>query len=448
MTVAAVVLAWAGAARAACYDPSLFGAAANDGIDDAPAIRAAMLLGDVCVPSGVWDLEYVYSAGSVNVPAGRTLSGAGPSTVLRQHGDAHLGTWFGLTVAGGTVRDLSIMQDIINPDPAAQNHMVRVNASSGTRLSHLTMGPGSTGGGDCIQLLGNGGDITGLVISDVVAIGCPRSGIAVQHGVASGAISNVVLNAVTGGEIDYEPTSAGPTTIAWSGGVLLHTSPARALTMSDVGGQNGSTFTGLTIVGGNVQAVRAASVTFSGNVVIGSATAANSTFEVVRDSTGLRVVGNRFVRPAGAPAGAVVRVVCNQGLCPTRTVIADNAIDQSGANFAIEVDGLQVGTISGNTITTAWSWAIKLGASVRGSDVVVIDGNALESTAAATSGAAVYLAASAVNPLSRIVVTGNAARGFAFGVACANLVTGTVRVDANAAGAISGCTTASIGANL
>jgi len=431
------VVALSSTARAECADPVMFGAVPNDGVDDAPEIREALAAtGEVCLGPGVWDLGYAYSSGSVTVGPGQIVRGTGPATVLRMSGDAHAGTWFGVTVQGGVLSDLAVTQSITNPDPAGQNHLVRVNQSDGSRLERLALGPGSVGGGDCIQLLGNTADITGLVISDVVALGCERSAIAIQHGVASGVVTGVVLNARTGSEIDYEPTSPGPTILAWSGAVLLHTSSARALTMSDSGGTNRSTFVGMMILGGNVQAVRASGVTFTGNVIVGSSSSATSTLEVIRDSVGLRVFGNLIVRPAGV-AGTALRVVCNQGLCPSRALLADNVIEQSTAGFAIETDGLQMSTIRGNVITTSWTYAIKLGATIRGPDVVAVEGNVIESTTGGT-GAAIYLAASTVNAMGRVLVMGNVGRGFSTGVLCANLMSAGVRITENLLGSV-GC---------
>lgn len=437
LLIAVGLVAAAPSAALACLDPVDLGAVPDDGVDDAPAIREALATdGDVCLGPGTWDLGYAYSSGSATVGIGKVLRGVGPATVLRMSGDAHAGTWFGVTVQGGVLSDLTITQAITNPDPAGQNHLIRVNQSDGSRLERLTLGPGSIGGGDCIQLLGNTADITGLVISDVVALGCERSAIAIQHGVASGVVTGVVLNARTGSEIDYEPTSPGPTTLTWNGAVLLHTSSSRALTMSDSGGVNRSSFIGLLILGGNVQAVRASGVTFTGNVIIGSSASATSTFEVIRDSVGLRVFGNLVVRPAGT-AGTALRVICNQGLCPSRAMIDDNVIEQSTAGFAIETDGLQMSTIRGNVITTSWSYGIKLGATVRGPDVVAVEGNAIESTSG-TTGAAIYLAASAVNAMGRVLVLGNVGRGFTTGVLCANLMTASVRITENLLGSV-GC---------
>lgn len=94
-------------------------------------------------------------------------------------------------------------------------------------------------------------------------------------------------------------------------------------------------------------------------------------------------------------------------------------------------------TIRGNVITTSWSYGIKLGATIRGPDVVAVEGNAIESTSG-TTGAAIYLAASAVNAMGRVLVLGNVGRGFTTGVLCANLMTTGVRITENLLGSV-GC---------
>lgn len=435
------LVVFARTASATCYDPTMFGAAPNDGMDDGPAIRSAMSVGDVCLSSGEWDLGYVYGTGSVIVGSGHTLSGAGSSTVLKMIGDANYGTWFGVRVQGGTLQDMTITQDIFNPDPAGQNHLVRIDESSGSRLHGLAMGNMSDGGGDCIQLLGNTADITDLLISDVVAFDCERSGIAVQHGVRSASISGMVINTRIGSPIDYEPSSVGPTTINWSNITIIHTNTARALTMSDTNGLNNSVFSGMLIVNGNVQAVRATGVSFVGNVVIGSTTSTTPTFEIVRNSENMRVVGNLFIRPAGT-VNSVVRFVCNNGSCPSRFVIADNVIEQNNLHYGIELDGVTMAAVRGNMIKTAWTYAIKLSASIQSPDLNIFSNNIITSTATPINNAgAIYLAASANYPILKTLILGNIGSGFTNAVLCANTITGPVRVDDNILGNIYACGT-------
>ena len=436
-----------------CVSAADFGAVPNDGIDDGAAIRAAFASGatHVYIGPGLWDLEYA-SFASVTLTQGQSLSGAGPSTVFRQHGDGRAATWYAFALYGGSLRSFAIYQDGWNLNVGGQTHMVGILAGNDSSISDLLMGPGSSGGGDCLRFLGT--DATHQVVrptvSHVVALGCYRSGVSVQHDVVSGSVSASSFSAQHGQAVDYEPTSTGPVNIAWTGNVITALPTAAGgtgLAISD-NGDNRSSFVG-NLIFGNVQAVRASSVTFAGNSIIGDPLASTATLQVIRDSNGLRITGNLVVRPAGAPAGFALQVTQNDGVAPSMIDVSGNRIVQGTAAQAIELEGTQGATVTGNliTMTAPWSagFAISCRSVVAPCDRVLIANNVIEATGG-TVGRAVELAGS---PLAtgRVLVSGNIATGFTVGAYCEGLFGGPVRLDGNIFGGVT-CAGASVGVNL
>src|SRR5207342_2791327 len=194
-------------------------------------------------------------------------------------GDGHAGTWFGIQLNGGSVRAIAMNQiGLTNPDPGGQVHMIEVGAGDGTVVSEVTLGPSSSGRGDCIRLLGtdSANQITRARISGVKALQCGRSGLAIQHDVASATVTGSVWNSIGDQDIDYEPTSPGPVTMTITGNIMLHTNHAISVTLSDSGAGNETVFSNNLVISGNVEAVRANNVTFANNTIIGDS-AANTT---------------------------------------------------------------------------------------------------------------------------------------------------------------------------
>ena len=436
--VVAIGLLFAPKTGRACADPVLYGAFPNDGFDDGYGIRQALIAEDhVCLGSGVWELEYLTGTRSVTILSGQSVSGLGASTIVRQHGDGHLGTWVAFALQGGELRDLALYQDAWNLDPGGQTHMVQVEDSDGSRLSHLLLGPGSVGAGDCIRLLGNTNALAHLQVTNVFTSGCYRSGISVQHGVVSATVSDSVFLATHGQGVDYEPTSAGPVLITWTGNVMAGS--GLALTMSDKG-ENGSVFKGNLILG-NVQAVRATNVLFEGNTVLGDTSYVGPTFQVVGGSTGLRLIGNYLSRPAGAPASYVVQLMGQSSLYPSHALISGNRLVQNTQSQAIQTEGLTYALISENDITmVAWAtgWAVSCRSIGVACDALVIANNLVSS--ASTTSAAFEVAGYSTNSVGRVLLLGNIATGFTYGLRCDPPWAGPISTTNNLIGAnLGGC---------
>ncbi len=441
-----------------CANPVDYGAIPNDGIDDGPAFRAMYAAPGVmhgCVGPGHWTLNYNRFA-SISLGQGQTLTGAGPSTIFDMTGDGHAGTWFGIELNGGSVRAISMNQvGLFNPDSAGQVHMIQIGAGDRTVVADVTLGPSSSGLGDCVRLLGTDAthQITGVLISHVVARQCGRSGLALQHDVASGTVMGSVWNSIGDQDIDYEPTSAGPVRLTITGNVMLHTNSAFSVTLSDAGAGNESVFSNNLVVGGNVQAVRANNVTFSNNTILGNPTANTATLDIIRNSTGVRLTGNYIVRPAGAPANYVVRFSQNNGGFPSNEIISNNRIVQNTVFQALHLEGVSKTIVSANNVTMATAWSVgyaiscsSIGASC---DQNVFNGNMVESPAGTTLAAVALLGRTAGSiPTGRNIVLGNIGAGFTNSVYCAGPFTGPVRIDDNILGGTVTCAGASVGTNL
>src|SRR6185295_8033668 len=200
----------AGTGPGGCFDPAHFGAVPNDGVDDRPAIQAAIDAaaangrGRVCLGAGHWTLTHA-SSGSYNRFAALSihtphieLQGAGPGTVLEVAGNQASGDLWVIAVDPGA-RDISIRDLTIDTsatfDNSEQFHAIEVGSGVGTgtvedvRIDHVVFNhPGSTDGtrkGDCLRLLGNN---AASAVRRVTVIGssftaCARSGIAIQRNV-------------------------------------------------------------------------------------------------------------------------------------------------------------------------------------------------------------------------------------------------------------------------
>lgn len=441
-----------------CADPTAFGAIPDDGIDDGPAFRAMYASPGVmhgCVGPGHWTLNYFRFA-SITLGPGQTLTGAGPSTVFDMTGDGHAGTWFGIQLNGGSVRRIAMNQvGITNPDPGGQVHMIEVGAGDSTVVSDLTLGPSSGGLGDCVRLLGTDSShqITRAQISNVTALQCGRSGIALQHDVASATVTGSVWNSLGDQDIDYEPTSPGPVTMTITGNIMLHTNHAVSVTLSDAGAGNETVFSNNLVIAGNVQAVRANNVTFSNNTILGDPTAGSETVDFIRNSTGVRVTGNYIVRPATAPAGHVIRFSQNNGGFPTNEIIANNRLVQNTLAPAIHLEGVSRTIVSSNnvTMTAPWSvgYAISCASIGTACDQNAFESNMVESPAGTTLAAIALLGFSGGPiPTGRNLVIGNIGSGFTNSVFCTGPFAGPVRIDNNMLGGTVNCAGASIGTNL
>lgn len=429
----ALIVGTPAAAHAACADPVGYGAYPDDGLDDSAGITAALTTGAACLGPGVWDLEYHGSTGSVIVHAGEALTGAGPSTVIRQHGDGHLGTWPAIVLKGGYLARLRVYQDAWNLDAAGQTHMVQIEDSTGSTVTDVQLGPGSAGAGDCLRFLGNTNAIYQAQVTHVTAVGCWRSGVSVQHGVNSATVSGSVFHAVVGQGVDYEPTSAGAVRISWTGNVFL-SDTGLALTLSDKG-ENGSVLVG-NLVLGSVQAVRATGVLFESNTVLAT-TYSGPVFQVVGAASGTRVVGNYFYRPLTAPAGYVVQFLQQSGGYPSHINISDNRIYQNAQMQAIQTEGLQYAVIAQNDITAVgWSagWHVSCRSVTAPCDGLIIANNLIESLG--PTNAAIELSGYSTNALGRVLVLGNLTT---YGLRCDNAVTGPVVVQGNTFAAGVGC---------
>lgn len=418
---AVLILAWMMAAsvvaHAACSDPAVYGAIPDDGIDDAPALTAA-LAGDgrVCLRAGVYDLEYrPHAVPSIAIGPGQSITGLGPASVLRQHGDGGGGTWIAVALRGGLLERVLVYQDAWNLDPAGQTHMVQIEDSTGSTLRDAMLGPGVTGAGDCVRLFGATNAIRRALVTGVVAAGCWRSGISVQHGVVSAVVSASSWHAEHGQAGDYEPTSAGPVQIVWTGNLFTTTHGGIALTLSDKG-DNGSVVTGNVIVGA-VQAVRATNVVFDGNVITGS-TAVGPVLQVVGGATGTRITHNVIAKPSGGVAGYAVQFAQQSGLAPAHVLIAGNRISQWTQAQAIQLEGATSVIVAENDITAAaWSagWPISCRSITAACDGLIVLGNVIEAMGPTAAG--VEIAGYGATPHGVLVASGNVFRGGPFAAA-------------------------------
>lgn len=466
-----------------CYDPVDYGAVPNDGVDDRPAMQAAVdaacaaAPAKVCIGAGQWDLTRA-PPGNYNRFAALSLHcanveivGAGPATVLSVGGDQGNGTTYTLSLDPGSrsiaIRDLTIdTSDMFNTDE--QSHAIAIGsgvcaAANGTcsmpvldiaieRVRFLHPSTSGSRKGDCIRLIGGSTAtyVRGVSIRNVDFEKCARSSVAIQRGVYSLDISNNWFrpNPVDQ-HIDGEPT--GCTGICDDGITI-----ADNIFDDDVVASQGdyavaighcarTVITGNVFNGRGVLLYRCTGSTIADNTFNATMRSGYGVIELENANTNVAIHHNAIAR--GGFAGPLIRVGPHSGGAPSGLVIDHNTGTQSTAAAAIVLDSGRDVSIDHNVLSWSVPATTAQGVFVAATSVVadgiVIDHN----TIVGQLNAGVYLTA-APSAFEAAVLTGNYVRGATFGLRCNQSVPGLFRAPLVSVGNVWGatsCVQASLG---
>ena len=173
----------AGVAAAASFDIRSFGATANDGTDDTVAIQAAINAarwgGTVTIPSGVFLVSPQSSSAALMLRSGVTMSGAGPSSVLK--------------VVDGNGRTVRVISTHSGDPQPPRNVALRDFAVDGNRGTS-TQSPSHEQDHGVYMTDSSGLPPSNILIENLTVTGMQGDGILVRSGEQISLRNNRVLN--------------------------------------------------------------------------------------------------------------------------------------------------------------------------------------------------------------------------------------------------------------
>lgn len=326
----AILIGLTGVANAAantCYDPEVFGAIPNDGLDDAPAFQHAVDLAmqhgyDVCVGPGDFNifprnwniplgvparLYAVFVTGSSRVV---TIRGAGKgATRLLMSGNGGNGTWhmIGSEATAGFVLEHMTLDGSARTGGYAEHQML-IQCGYGTKncvirdvvAYHPELGPAA--GGDCLSVVGGytaAELVENVTVEDSEFPFCDRSAIAIQRSTRRVTVQRVQMKAGDQA-LDMEATDAADE-FRWSQDisirdVIVHGNGGVSMSL---GRAKRIRFESSSVLNGTVLFLTAHSSSFS-DVNIECPDTDISCIDVRRAVRGVELNNIRIVKPVGA----------------------------------------------------------------------------------------------------------------------------------------------------
>ncbi len=371
----------AGAGTGGCFDPAGYGAVPDDGVDDRPAIQAAIDdavaagRGTVCLAAGRWTVtrapagSYNRNAALATHGAHLTLTGAGPGTVLELAGDQQVAAVSVISLDPGAT-DITLERFAIDTSAATdtdeQTHAIGIGSrvcatSNGTcsmPVSDVTVRdvrfthPKTAGvrKGDCIRILGQtpATQVRRVTVSGVSFTSCARSGIAVQRNV----VSLAVLGNHFGEQIGDTPFDGEPSGGEGDDGLRLignSFADAPATYSAALTSYQHAVVSGNTFAGRGLSLYRTRDVVVADNTFDVTAVTGGGVIESGNVADGIRI-DNNVIRRHGVP-GPVIRVVSQSGGVPGQVSVGGNTIVADGDSTGVYGDGVRDFGVRDNTIT-------------------------------------------------------------------------------------------------
>lgn len=469
------------------------GAVPNDGIDDRTAIQLALTLqGCADLPSGVFDVHVNLNANGgrlyggttgldrydmLKLAGGRTLRGAGPSTVLKFSGDATKGDIHGVGMAGDENLVESVTLDTTGwYNTSEQSHAVKISGPalgqkiSGVWFHHPSLGPGA--GGDCIKVVGydpvtkSDGTTVDKRVS-FIAIGnifakCDRSGIAVHGGVLDGIISANQFLATGDQDLDLEGGDTVENLVvsnnvfrrSLNNGISVSLGVAttrKATLVGNVfeGGPGGTTATKELVMTYNVERL----------IVSGNAfQAPRCVLRMIKMSRQVSIVGNVFrTTDVNSPGNVLIASHHNSGKPGSFTITGNQFNTVSTNGNVVNFDSATDVNFSGNSITwtplappddAAQGTALSIDGVTQPTDSIVVSNNVVRGPYPYT----LYVSNSRLNYLCSmcggyrsVTFAGNIMRGPRIGLRCNNPLADEPIVSYGNSGASNQCAAATSG---
>jgi hypothetical protein len=337
-----------------CIDPASFGAAPDDGKDDAPAIQQAIDAAGrsgaaVCLGKGVFHLERVERQklyGSLVVTRALEMYGQGPNTVLRMSGSGNRRDWRAIEIRGARgvqLHDFTI-DGLEAHDTVEQTHLIDIAwGSHDITMNRMTLGPmrkpgeivGKGIGGDCVRLLGKpGNEVTDVTISNSTLTDCDRSGVALQRGLRRIHLSNLTITGTGDQSIDFEPTGRSDIQdIVMVRLDIKHHPNAQGSDAIAIGGHTKLVTRRVTLAdskidGGGVRIIDATGVQLLRNTINFGARKKMPVISILRRGSDISIRKNTLIRPATAQPGPIVAGTHLGKDAARGVVVEDNDIQQ------------------------------------------------------------------------------------------------------------------------
>jgi hypothetical protein len=450
---------------AGCFDPTDFGAVANDGVVDRAAIQAAIDAavdagrGTVCLDSGRWTVNrapagsYDRFAALSTHGAHVTITGTGPGTVIALVGDQGAGTTSVISLDPGA-NDIAIERLTLDTSAATntdeQTHAIAIGSGvcvdgNGTcsmpvadvtvrdvRFEHPQAAAG-TRKGDCVRLLGNTAStpVERVTIMGSSFTSCARSGIAVQRNVFSLAVlGNHFGEKINDTAFDSEPTGGeGDDGLRLIGNSFAD---SQVTFSASITSYRHATITGNTFAGRGMNLYRTQDVVVADNTFDVNAPTGAGVIEVANVAGGDKIDDN-VIRRHGV-AGPGIRITPHSGGLPEHVSVANNTIIADGDSSGIYAESVRDVGIRDNDITLTDpapnGSGIALRATARTMDGLTITGNTVTGPLSAT-GANTYFAAVrlAANPfqIDGVTVALNSSHGALRSLECSQTAAGGFR---------------------
>lgn len=428
--------------NSACAGPETFGAVADDGLDDVPAIQAAIDAcdgGTVQFPpgGGTYTLAPPPATGdwrtsSLHIIHGLTLDLNG--AMLQMAGDNVSGDWYGIHVGrnvynGGEPATAYVriqngtlaVGDVVNT--TEQTHLVQVGHSLGAApygvytvelsgLGFYQPETGASSGGDCIRLLGEvATPVSGVLIHDNIFLDCDRSGIAFQRGTTLVTVENNLFLGAGNSHIDFEPTSLGAVDSTVIKGNLfgpVDSAWAVSLSGSDNTLSSDILLTANIITDGGIDSYNLSRATISDNIIVNTAQQVASV-QFIKAAKDIKFTGNRIYRLTGSNNAAVVSVSHHNSGMPSRLTFDGNSIYNETGSSTFNVQSATDLVFSNNRLesTVGGQAFITLTSTVQNIDGVLITGNKTTGPGLALA----RMAASGSLKIGAVSIVGNMTQG-------------------------------------
>lgn len=328
-----------------------FGAIGDGSGDDTKFIQAAIDAaianngGVVYFPPGTYPVAKeampgVVSAFSLSNVSNLVFLGDGPASTIKIKDGTYRGDFMTFRLLAGTTRivflNLRFDGNKENISADEQTHSIEIFDADEIHIERCWF---DNTFGDGVRILGKGAAVVGgqpldtadeLIIRDCRFKNWRRSGIGCQRAFKQTRITDNLFETNSGDQaIDFEPTGAtSPVEIVIDGNIIVHGTETAAFTIGGIDFEHNQKFivTNNLIINGSVFGLALQHFTFTNNVIVASASGTRPALELIRHVTDGVIADNIIVSSSTIPAVPCVHITFNNGIAPSRLLLARNVI--------------------------------------------------------------------------------------------------------------------------
>ncbi|MGH3699165.1 MAG: right-handed parallel beta-helix repeat-containing protein [Pseudonocardiaceae bacterium] len=328
-----------------------FGAAGDGAGDDTQSIQAAINAaiaangGVVYFPPGTYPVAKdagpgIFAAFSLSGVSNLVFMGDGPASTIKVQDGTYLGDFMVFRLLAGTTRitflGLRFDGNKARISADEQTHAIEIFDADEIHIERCWFDDTF---GDGVRIVGRGATALGgtpldtadkLLIRDCRFKNWGRSGIGCQRAFKQTRITDNFFESNSGDQaIDFEPTGAtSPVEIIIDGNIIMHGTETIAFTIGGINFENNQRFTVTNnlILNGAVFGLALEHFTFTNNVIVNSASSGRSALGLIRHVSDGLIADNIIVSASRDPQTAGVSIFFNNGLAPSRVLLARNII--------------------------------------------------------------------------------------------------------------------------